>query len=378
MTQTPHLALPLLDAAQAQKHVTHNEALSLMDALAHLAASARATAPPPAPNEGDRLLVTAVATGAFAGKEKQIATFLAGAWSFLQPQSGWRLYLAAESQMLLYNGADWVDLASGLRELQNLTRLGVGTTADATNPFAAKINAALFTAKGAAEGGSGDLRLTLNKELAGNTGSILYQSNYSARAEAGLSGNNDFRVKVSADGATWKDAIIVDQATGGVTFPRGGPAKIQTFATSGVYTPAPGMRFVDVVLYGAGGGGGGGGGIAHGRFTSAQIGASRTVTIGAGGAGGVAQTADSASGRNGGAGGNTSLGGLMTAFGGGAGSGGGLATGSGGGGGSGFHTRGGDASGPTGGVGSQAYGSGGSSSGGGGATLVGHGSGGAG
>jgi hypothetical protein len=33
MTVTPHLALPLMAAAQAQKHVTHNEALRLLDGL---------------------------------------------------------------------------------------------------------------------------------------------------------------------------------------------------------------------------------------------------------------------------------------------------------------------------------------------------------
>jgi len=33
MPSTPHLALPLLAAAQAQKHVTHNEALAALDAL---------------------------------------------------------------------------------------------------------------------------------------------------------------------------------------------------------------------------------------------------------------------------------------------------------------------------------------------------------
>ena len=38
MTDTPRLALPAIEAAQAQKHVTHNEALVLLDALTHLAA----------------------------------------------------------------------------------------------------------------------------------------------------------------------------------------------------------------------------------------------------------------------------------------------------------------------------------------------------
>ena len=39
------------------------------------------------------------------------------------------------------------------------------------------------------------------------------------RAELGLAGDDDFHFKVSADGATWKEAIVIDRATGGVTFP---------------------------------------------------------------------------------------------------------------------------------------------------------------
>lgn len=396
MTQTTHLALPLIDAAQAQKHVTHNEALALLDALAHLAVSARnVTSPPTSPSEGDRVLVGAGAADAFAGKDGQIATFLAGGWTFLQPQAGWRLYVAAESLLLLHVAGGWVDLGACLRELQNLSRLGIGTTADATNPLSAKLNAALFAARAAAEGGSGDLRLSLNKESAGKTVSQLYQSNYSGRAETGLTGDDDFRVKVSADGANWRDGIVVDRHTGAVSFPSGGPAKVRTFTASGAYTPTPGMRFVDVALFGAGGGGGsgarqaagaaasgggggGGGGIARGRFTAAQIGASRMVTVGAGGAGGAAQTVNSTGGNAGAAGGDTTFGALMTAFGGGAGAGGGLAAASGGGGGSSQFTKGSNGAGASGGIGSQGLGPGGSGAAGGGILTPSFGSGGGG
>ena len=74
MSDTPLLALPLLEASQAQKHVTHNEALLLLDAMVHLAAISRALAAPPAsPGDGDRYLVAASATGdcLHAGAEDQ-------------------------------------------------------------------------------------------------------------------------------------------------------------------------------------------------------------------------------------------------------------------------------------------------------------------
>ncbi|MBP0651446.1 hypothetical protein J8J40_30740, partial [Mycobacterium tuberculosis] len=84
----------------------------------------------------------------------------------------------------------------------NLTRLGVGTSADDGNPFAAKLNAALFAAKTAAEGGNGSLRLTLNKENSAATGSLVYQTGWSGRAEIGLAGSDNLACKVSADGGT--------------------------------------------------------------------------------------------------------------------------------------------------------------------------------
>jgi hypothetical protein len=396
MTQTTHLALPFIDAAQAQKHVTHNEALALIDALTQLSVAARhVTTPPATPSEGDRVLVGAGATGDFADKDDQVATFLAGGWSFLPPQAGWHAYVEAESLLLLYDGAAWIDCGLALRELQNLALLGVGATADGANPILAKLNATLFTAKSVAEGGSGDLRFALNKESAPKTVSQLYQSNYSARAETGLTGDDNFHVKVSPDGSAWKESILVDSATGEVAFPSGGPTKIRLFAASGTYTPTPGLRFAEVLLFGAGGGGGsgartaagaaasggaggGGGGLARARFTASQIGASKSVTIGAGGSGGAPQSTNSTNGISGSPGGATTFGTLLHAGGGGGGAGGQIGGASGGGGAGSPASSGASGSGGTGGGGSFSIGSGGSGAAGGAGSHVFGGSGGGG
>lgn len=42
MVDTARLSLPLMDAAQAQKHVTHNDALVRLDAITHLSVVTRA------------------------------------------------------------------------------------------------------------------------------------------------------------------------------------------------------------------------------------------------------------------------------------------------------------------------------------------------
>ena len=110
MSETPHLLLPLLAAAQAQKHVTHNEALAALDALVHLAVKERnRTAPPGLPAEGDRYHVGAAASGAFAGHEGAIAFFDLGLWRFLAPRPGWRAYVEAEDRIIVYDGAVWHD-----------------------------------------------------------------------------------------------------------------------------------------------------------------------------------------------------------------------------------------------------------------------------
>ena len=89
MTDTTHLGLPLIAAAQAQKHVTHNEALQVLDALVQLAvADSDRTAPPASPGEGDRHIVAAGATGAWSGHDGAVAAFLSGGWVFLAPRRG--------------------------------------------------------------------------------------------------------------------------------------------------------------------------------------------------------------------------------------------------------------------------------------------------
>jgi hypothetical protein len=215
MTDTPHLGLPTIEAAQAQKHVTHNEALRMLDALVMLAVLDRdLSAPPPSPAEGDRYIVKTTGTGAFAGKSNKIAHFADGGWSFYSPQAGWVCYLVDEDTLVAWNGTAWSDFFATVTSIQNLVLLGVGTTADATNPMSAKLNNALWAAKTVAEGGDGHLRYKLSKESAAKTLSFLFQDNFSGRAEIGLTGDDDFHFKVSADGSTWIEALLVDHATG--------------------------------------------------------------------------------------------------------------------------------------------------------------------
>ncbi|APX87932.1 hypothetical protein BV511_26295 [Methylorubrum extorquens] len=218
---TPSLALPLIAGGQAQKHVTHNEALALLDALVQLAVLDKDRAAPPAsPAEGDRyLIVSGNPSGAWTGWSGRIARFQDGGWLSLKPLAGWTAYVADEAELYTFTGSAWMPFRATITALDNLTRFGLGTGADADNPFAAKLNKALWTALTVAEGGSGDLRYTLNKQTAGNTLSLLMQTGFSARAEIGLTGDDDLRVKVSPNGGDWFEALRIARETGRVAFP---------------------------------------------------------------------------------------------------------------------------------------------------------------
>lgn len=227
MTETtPNLALPEIAAAQAQKHVTHNEALRALDAIVHLAVLDRdLVSPPETPAEGQRWLVGAPAADDWTGHDDEIAAWQDGGWHFYPPHVGWLAYVMDEAALVAWSGSAWepaLDLLSGATELQNMALLGVGTTADETNPFSAKLNNALWVARTEAEGGDGDLRYKLSKESEGKTLSLLFQDDFSGRAEIGLTGDDDFHFKVSDDGTTWREAIVIDKGTGQVSFPQGG------------------------------------------------------------------------------------------------------------------------------------------------------------
>ena len=87
---TPILSLPLILPAQAQKHVTHNEALRILDVLVQLVVADRnRNAPPAVPEDGDRHIIGADPFGEWEGRAGWIASYWAGGWLFIRPRAGW-------------------------------------------------------------------------------------------------------------------------------------------------------------------------------------------------------------------------------------------------------------------------------------------------
>lgn len=213
MDRTENLHFPYLMPSQAQKHVTINETLRALDAILHLSVASRSDiAPPSTPEPGSRYLIPEHATGEWAGREKQIAAWQDGVWIFHPPRAGWIAHVSDEQLLLVFDGTDWDSTAFGS---QLPARLGLNTTAEAPNRLALAGDASLFTHEGTGH------QLKINKAGVEHNASVLFQTDWSGRAEFGLAGDDNFHVKVSADGTAFTEAMVIDGATGITSFPAG-------------------------------------------------------------------------------------------------------------------------------------------------------------
>ena len=216
MSQTsPILSLPYIQPAQAQKHVTHNEALRVLDAITQLSViSASLTEAPAQAAAGDRYIVAENATGVWAGQDAAVAVWVDNTWQFFAPITGWRADDNSSGEELRFDGTNWQS-TTGVVNLQNVPAVGVNTSADSTNKLAVSADATLLNHAG------GGHQLKLNKNASADTTSLLFQTGFSGRAEMGTSGSDDFAIKVSADGTVFKTGLRVDATEGAVQFPSG-------------------------------------------------------------------------------------------------------------------------------------------------------------
>ncbi len=198
---SPILSLPYLMPSQAQKHVTHNEALRILDAVVQLRLTAfDADTPPADPDPGAAWALGASPTGAWAGQPGRLAIWQGEGWLFLTPQPGWRAWGIGEAESRIWQDGAWAPPP----------HLGVNTSADAGNRLAVAAPATLLTHEGAGH------QLKINKASTADTAAVLFQSNWSGRAEMGLLGHDRFSLKVSGDGSSWTEALRVTAGDGDI------------------------------------------------------------------------------------------------------------------------------------------------------------------
>jgi len=121
---TPRLQIPELTSSQANKYVTHNEALQYLDALCQASVKDRVISPPGAPANGNCYLIDAslgTATGDFEGYDDYIAQYYNSDWTFHAPLTGWEVYVEDEDLKYTYDGSSWVPSRTIHDQLQTIT-----------------------------------------------------------------------------------------------------------------------------------------------------------------------------------------------------------------------------------------------------------------
>ena len=147
---TAHLALPFIMAAQAQKHVTHNEALRLLDGIVQLAVLDRdLTTPPASPAEGARYIPTTSATGAWAGWEDAVAYWIDGAWMRILPAPGWLAWIEAEAQLVVWTGSIWLPVVDAMGFIAQAAAVAVAREANGATTGMAVLEETLTGLSGA-------------------------------------------------------------------------------------------------------------------------------------------------------------------------------------------------------------------------------------
>lgn len=209
------LGLPYIAQSQAQKHVTHNEALERLDALVQLRIEAfDATDPPADPAPGAIFALGDAPLGGWAGQGGQLAVFGNAGWVFLQPQDGWLAVPMAQGAPRVWRAGGWRPWT------QNLNRIGINATADDINRLTVSAPATLLTGEGAGH------QLKVNKAESADTASVIFQTGWTGHAEMGLTGDNDFSIRISPDGTAWTSALRFDGQSG-----RASGAAVQADAT---------------------------------------------------------------------------------------------------------------------------------------------------
>ena len=111
------LGLPLMQAGQAQKEWTHNEALALLDlAVQASVVAVGVNAPPPAPVPGQAWVVGPAPTGAWSDRPHAVAGWTENGWRFLAAREGLALWSLADARTVRFEGGAWrVGVLAGSR-----------------------------------------------------------------------------------------------------------------------------------------------------------------------------------------------------------------------------------------------------------------------
>lgn len=109
---SPYLGLPFMVVGQANKEITFNQLVVMLDVFCQgRVLSDSIATPPPTPTNGDAYIVAAAATGVWTGKTDWLAVWFTdhGEWLLLEPKYGWEFFVLSEDQTYWFtdSSAGW-------------------------------------------------------------------------------------------------------------------------------------------------------------------------------------------------------------------------------------------------------------------------------
>lgn len=105
---TDRLRLPMIVPGQAQKEMTHNEALAALDIAVQTSVVGMGQAEPPAtPAPGECWIVGTAPTGAWSEQPNAIAGWTGGGWRFVQPSEGFAVHSSQNGSRAVFAGGTW-------------------------------------------------------------------------------------------------------------------------------------------------------------------------------------------------------------------------------------------------------------------------------
>ena len=138
---SPRLALPLLQSGQAQKEVSHNEALFLLDfAVQPVVESVGANTPPAAPAAGACWIVGVAPTGVWTGHAAALSGWTSGGWRYIAARDGMTVWSRADGGFARFDGSAWtIGTISGSQLVLGGNRVVAARQAAIANPTGGSI-----------------------------------------------------------------------------------------------------------------------------------------------------------------------------------------------------------------------------------------------
>jgi len=233
MTATARLDLPFLQAGQALKNITHNEALQRLDSGLYLSCSNMdANSLPGNPAEDLVVLISQSPDITLLDRVGQIAVFTTSGWVWFTPKPGWSLWDETEQTLRIFNGKSWVPPMKETFQ-DSLPKLGLNATATTEQRLSISSENSLFNHDGNSH------RLTLNRAAQDDTASLIFQTGFTGGAELGLTGAGGFSLKTSSDGTHFTEKLSTPATYNGIQSPAFGSNVISVEHNTATLIPTP-------------------------------------------------------------------------------------------------------------------------------------------